>query len=327
MATIRWGVLSTANIGMTKVTPAIQQGHNCEVVAIASRDQAAAEQAAAALGIPKAFGAYEALLVDPDIDAVYIPLPNHLHAEWSIKAAAAGKHILCEKPLALTAAQATEMVEAAAAAGVKLQEAFMYRHHPSWERVRELIGDGEIGELRAVQAWFSYFNDDPDNIRNIAEFGGGTTMDIGCYPIHVSRSLFGTEPTDVESMIRRDPIFGTDIVTSVVMEFPGGGQAAYVCSTQTESYQRVHIAGSEGRIEVEIPFNIPPDRETRIFLTHGGDPPVAPNTETITFSAADQYTLQAELFAQSLLDGAEIPAPPADAVANMAVIERVLAGG
>ena len=325
MTGVRWGVLSTADIGMAKVTPAIQQAENCDVVAIASRSSDRAEAAAAQLGIPAAYASYEALLKAPDIDAVYLPLPNNLHREWTIKAAIAGKHVLCEKPIALTEAQAEEMAAVADEAGVKIQEAFMYRHHPTWVEAVRLIASGAIGELQAVQSWFSYFNDDPNNIRNHTELGGGAIMDIGCYCINLSRMLFEAEPTRVEAAVRRDPTMGIDIVSSAVLEFPGGGQATFTCSTRAEDYQRVHIVGTHGRIDIEIPFNIPPDRETRIFVMQGGDPPVAPAIESLVFSAADQYTIQARLFAQAILDDTEVPVPIGDAIANMRVIETILA--
>jgi predicted dehydrogenase len=324
MTEVRWGILSTADIGMKKVTPAIQRAGNCEVVAIASRDRDRASAAAAKLGIPAAYGTYEELLAADDVDAVYIPLPNDLHAEWTVKAAAVGKHVLCEKPLALSAAQAEEMALACENAGVKLGEAFMYRHHPTWVEAVRLVRSGKIGDLQGVQSWFSYYNDDPQNIRNRLENGGGAIMDIGCYNINASRMLFDTEPVRLEASIRRDPTMGIDIVSSAVLEFPGGGQATFTCSTRAEEYQRVHIVGSAGRIEIEIPFNTPPDRETRIFLTAGGAPPVDPNTETLVFPAEDQYTIQARLFAQAILDDTPVPVPISDAIANMHVIETIL---
>ena len=325
MASVRWGILSTANIGVRKVIPGIQKAARCEVVAIASRDVGAARVAAEQLGIPTAHGSYEALLADPQVDAVYIPVPNHLHAQWTIAAARAGKHVLCEKPLALTSADAERMVEACEAAGVRLMEAFMYRLHPSWVAVRELVAAGRIGRLRAVQSWFSYFNDDPANIRNIAAFGGGALFDIGCYQVNLSRMLFGGEPTRVEAAIERDPVTGTDVLTSAVLEFGGrlGGVAALTCSTRTEPDQRVHIYGTKGRISLGIPFNIPPDRPAEVFLTAGGDPPLAPHTETLTFATADPYAVQAERFAEAVLDGVPTPIPPQDAVANLRVIERI----
>jgi predicted dehydrogenase len=322
---VRWGILSTADIGMTKVTPAIQMAENCDVVAIASRDSARAAAAAAELGVPAAYGTYEELLAADDVDAVYIPLPNDLHAEWTGKAAAAGKHVLCEKPLALSAAEAEEMDHACEQAGVKLGEAFMYRHHPTWVEAVRLVRNGAIGDLQGVQSWFSYYNDDPENIRNRLENGGGAIMDIGCYNINASRMLFAAEPVRIEAAVRRDPAMGIDTLSSAVLEFPGGGQATFTCSIQSEDYQRVHIVGTAGRIEIEIPFNIPPDRETRIFVTAAGAPPVAPATETLVFPAEDQYTIQARLFARSILDDTPVPVPTSDAIANMKVIDAILA--
>jgi predicted dehydrogenase len=324
VARLRWGVLSTASIGIEKVVPAIQRAGNAEVVAIASRDHGRAAEAAGLLGIPMAHGSYQALLDDDRVEAVYVPLPNHLHMEWTLAAAAAGKHVLCEKPLALTAADGQAMVDGCAAAGVVFAEAFMYRHHPTWVAVRELVSSGRLGDLLAIQTRFGYFNDDPTDIRNLGECGGGALMDIGCYPINLSRLLFGGEPTGVHASIRRDPVGGTDIVTSAILEF-GAGQSSFVVSTRMEHVQRVEVLGSEGRVEVEIPFNIPMDRETRIHLFQGGDPPVAPAVETIAFAPVDQYTLQAEAFGRAVLEGERLAFPPDDGVANMAVIEAVVA--
>ena len=322
MTKVRWGIVSTADIGINNVTPAIQKADNCEVVAIASRKIEDAQAAATRLDIPTAYGSYQELIGSDEIDAVYIPLPNHLHAEWTMKAAAAGKHVLCEKPLAMTASQAREMAAACSAAGVRLAEAFMYRHHPSWVEARRLIDDGAIGELRAVQTWFSFFNDDPDDIRNIAEYGGGAMMDIGCYAINLSRMLFGAEPNRIEATLSRDPRFGVDILTSAMLEFPGGGQGSFTCSTQIEPDQQVHIAGTSGHIDIEIPFNMPPDRETRISVTSRGDAP-----RDVAFPAADVYTIQAELFAQAIVDNTDVAVPIEDAIANMEVIDAILATG
>jgi predicted dehydrogenase len=325
MTTLRWGILSTADIGMQKVIPAIQRGADCEVVAIASRDGSRARAAAEALGIPTAYGCYEDLLAADDVDAVYLPLPNDLHAPWTIAAVEAGKHVLCEKPLAMDAAEAQTMSAAADAAGVKLAEAFMYRYHPSWLDAVRLVREGAIGELRAVQSWFSYFNNDPANIRNRPEHGGGALMDIGCYCINLSRLLFDAEPTEVQALVRRDPVMGVDTVTSALLGFEGGGQASFTCSMRAEPDQRVHIVGDRGRIDIEIPFNIPPDRATRIHVTAGGDPPVAPATEVRTHAAADAYTLQAEAFARAVIDDTDVPVPLSDAVANQTVIDAILA--
>ncbi|MGZ8571508.1 MAG: Gfo/Idh/MocA family protein [Actinomycetota bacterium] len=326
MRELRWGVLSTANIGVAKVIPATQAAERCRVVAIASRDPATAEAAAGRLGIPTAHGSYEALLADPEVDAIYNPLPNHLHAEWTIAAARAGKHVLCEKPLAVSSAQAQEMVDVCAAEGVRLMEAFMYRLHPSWETVRELVASGRIGTLQAVQSWFSYYNDDPANIRNIAAYGGGALMDIGCYCVNLSRMLFDGEPSEVEATVTRDPASGVDVLTAGILRFEDG-VASFACSTRAETDQRVHVYGTEGRISIGIPFNIPPDLPTEVFLTAGGDPPVHPDTEVITVPPADPYTVQAERFAAAVLDGEPPPIPTDDAVANMRVLGRIVEVG
>jgi predicted dehydrogenase len=323
---LRWGILSTATIGRTRVIPGIAQAPNCEVTAIASRDLEAARAVAAAHAIPRAHGSYEALLADADVDAVYIPLPNHLHAPWTIAAAEAGKHVLCEKPLALTATEAETMIGAADASGVALMEAFMYRHHPSWVAVRDLVASGRIGELVTVQSWFSYFNDDPANIRNILDVGGGALYDIGCYCVNLSRMLFDAEPDRVTGAIARDPVGGTDTVVTGILEF-GDRFATFTASTRAEDDQRVHVYGTKGRISVEIPFNIPSDRPTRIHVAAGGDPPVAPDIETLTFGAADPYTAEAERFAEAVLAGRPVPVPPADAVANLRVIDALFASG
>jgi predicted dehydrogenase len=326
MNKLRIGVLSTADIARKKVIPGIRRSVRGEVVAIASRNLASARTAADDLAIPTAHGSYEALLADPDVDALYIPLPNHLHAEWTIAAVRAGKHVLCEKPLAMTAADADRMAIAAREAGVVLMEAFMYRLHPSWLRVRELVGSGRIGRLVAVQSWFSYFNDDPANIRNIRSAGGGALYDIGCYNVNLSRLLFDDEPETVSASITRDPVSGVDIVTSAILGF-AGGVATFTCSTRAEDDQRVHVYGTEGRISIGIPFNIPPERPTEIFVTAGGDPPVAPATETITFAPADAYAAEIDVFAAAVLDGTPLPFPAEDAAANLRVIERIFAAG
>ena len=324
MSRLRIGVLSTANIALEKVIPGVRRSARGEVTAIASRDIASARVAADRLEIPTAHGSYEALLSDPAVDAVYIPLPNHLHAEWTIAAARAGKHVLCEKPLAMTEADAERMAAAASDARVLLMEAFMYRLHPSWLAVRDLVARGRIGRLVAVQSWFSYFNDDPMNIRNIRAIGGGALYDIGCYNVNLSRLLFADEPTTVSGWITREPTSGVDVVTSAILGFPGG-VATFTCSTRAETDQRVHVYGTEGRISVGIPFNIPPDRPTQVFVTAGGDPPVAPATETLTFPPSDPYAAEVDVFAGAILDGTPLPFTAEDAVANLRVIERIFA--
>ncbi len=320
---LRFGVLSTADIARRKVIPGMRRSARCEVVAIASRDERRARAVATELDIPTSHGSYEALLADPNVDAVYIPLPNHLHAEWTIAAARAGKHVLCEKPLALAATEAETMIEASRNAGVVLMEAFMYRHHPSWVAARELVTSGRIGRLMAVQSWFSFFNDDPTNIRNIRDFGGGAMYDIGCYAVNLSRMLFDREPDGVQASLVRDPTSGVDIVASAILRF-GDGIASFTCSTRTESDQRVEIYGTTGRVSFWIPFNIPPDRSTRISVVAGGNPPVDPAFETLEFAPADPYAVEADLFAATILDGTPLPVASDDAVANLRTMEAIV---
>jgi predicted dehydrogenase len=324
MDTVRWGVLSTAKIAMEKVIPALQRAEGCEVVAIASRDADRAVTAAQALGIGRSYGSYGELLADPEVDAVYNPLPNHLHREWSVAASRAGKHVLCEKPLGRSRAEARAIVDDFEP-GLVLMEAFMYRFHPSWQEVCRLVAE-EIGDLLAVHTRFSYFNADPTNIRNRPECGGGALLDIGCYAVDLSRLLFGAEPTAVAAVVDIDPVTGVDVLSSGLLAFPTG-HATFTVATRGEPDQRVTVLGTEGRVEVEIPFNIPPDRATRVFHTAGGDPPTEPHTETLVFPAADPYTLQAEAFARALRSGAPAPLDPEGAVANLAVLDDVRAGG
>jgi predicted dehydrogenase len=312
---VKWGVLSTAKIGTVKVIPAMQQSEWSEVTAIASRSLEKAKQAASSLGIPKAYGSYEELLSDPEIEAIYNPLPNHLHVPWSIRAAEAGKHVLCEKPISLTVAECRELIAARDQTGVKIEEAFMVRSHPQWIRARALAKSGEIGDLRAMLTAFSYNNRDPQNIRNIPEYGGGALMDIGCYPIQFSRFIFGPEPTRVLGLLERDPEMGTDRLTSAILEFPTG-QSVFTCSTQMVPYQRTQILGTLGRIEIEIPVNAPPDRAQRIFVDVG-------EIRTEEFPICNQYTLQGDEFSRAIREGGEVPTPLEDALRNMAVIEAL----
>jgi len=319
MSKIRWGILSTAKIGTVKVIPAMQQGQFCEVTAIASRDGARANEAAAQLGIPKAYDSYEALLADADVDAVYNPLPNHLHVPWSIRALEAGKHVLCEKPIGLTSDEGGQLVEAAHQhPRLKVMEAFMYRHHPQWQKTREIVASGGIGELRTIQSFFSYYNDDADDIRNQAEIGGGGLMDIGCYPISLSRFIFDAEPKRVFGTVEFDQRFNTDRLASAILDFVNG-TSTWTCSTQLTSYQRVNVYGTTGRVEIEIPFNAPPDKPCRIWHQQAGA------VEELTFDICDQYTIQGDLFAQAILDDTTVPTPITDAVDNMRVIEAVFA--
>ena len=320
---LRWGVLSTAAIGVKKVIPAMQKGEFCTVDAIASRDLKRARDTAAALGIARAYGSYEELLADAEIDAVYNPLPNQLHVPWTIKAAEAGKHILCEKPLSMTVAEAQSLLAVRERTGVAIGEAFMIRSHPQWLRARQIIEEDRIGSLRAVTAFFSYYNVDPANIRNQEECGGGALYDIGCYCIQAARVGFGQEPARVVGMIDRDPQMRTDRLTSAMLDFPAG-QAVFTCSTQLVPYQRVHFLGTKGRIEIEIPFNAPPDRATQIFVDDGRDV-FGGGIETETFPVVDQYTLQGDAFSRAVMEGSSVPVTLEDAIANMAVIEAVFA--
>lgn len=324
MRKIRWGILGTAKIGVSKVIPAIQQSEVCQVVAIASREPARAKEVASRLGIARAHGSYEELIRDPEVDALYIPLPNHLHVPWTLEAARAGKHVLCEKPAGLNSTEVEQMVTGCRRLGVKFMEAFMYRLHPQWVRVGKLVQSGRIGELSAIQSFFSYRNLDYGNIRNIREYGGGGLMDIGCYCVNLSRMLFQSEPMRTAAIIRRDPKSGVDILTSGLLEFERG-HAGFTCATQVEPDQRVHITGSEGRILIEIPFNIPPDRPTRLFVTAGGEHPTNPNTEVLTIPPANQYTIQGELFSKAILDDADVPVTGEDSIANMRVLDQLFA--
>ncbi len=318
---IRWGVLSTANIGVKKVIPGMQGGTLSEVTAIASRDFSKARAAANALDIEKAYGSYEELLGDPEIDAIYNPLPNQLHVPWTVKAAEAGKHVLCEKPLSMTVAEAETLLEVRAKTGVKIGEAFMIRSFTQWLRLRELLDEGRIGELRSVLAAFSYYNVDPTNIRNMVESGGGALYDIGCYCIQAARYGFGALPRRAVGLIERDPQMHTDRLTSAMLDFDGG-QAIFTCSTQLVPYQRVHFLGTKGRIEIEIPFNAPIDRPTRMFIDETGEL-FGSGIVTEEYSTADQYTMQGDAFSRAILENTEVPVPLEDAIANMKVIEAV----
>lgn len=316
MKKLRWGILSTANIGTAKVIPAMQKCQLGEVLAIASRDEAKAKVVAKELGIPKAYGSYEALLADPEIDAIYNPLPNHLHVPWSKKAVEAGKHVLCEKPIALSSAEAQDLLDFSKRhPDIKIMEAFMYRFHPQWQKAKDLVDSGKIGELKTIQSFFSYRLLDPSNIRNKADIGGGGLMDIGCYNISLSRFIFAAEPERVLATIDFDPEFKTDRLATAVLEF-AKGTASFTCSTQLSPYQRVNIFGTEGRIEIEIPFNAPPDKACKLWVQTPSD------IKEISFKVTDQYTLQGDIFAKAVLENKPVPTPLEDAVANMKAIER-----
>lgn len=321
-AKLRFGVLSTANIALKKVIPAMQRSQQTAVTAIASRHLDKARAAAAALGIAAAYGSYEELLADPNIDAIYNPLPNQLHVPWTTKAAEAGKHVLCEKPLGMNAAEARSLLEVRARTGVKICEAFMVRSFPQWLRLRELLDAGRVGELRAVSGFFSYFNINPHNVRNQIETGGGGVYDIGCYMIQGARYAFRREPQRVVAALDRDPAMGTDRLASAILDFGGAAQAIFTCSTQLIPYQRMHFLGTKGRIEIEIPVNAPNDRPTRIWIDSSGDLSGS-GISSETFPPADQYTFQGDAFARAIREGGEVPVPLEDSIGNMAVIDAI----
>ena len=318
MNKVKWGILSIAKSGREKVIPAMQKGAYCDIVAMASRSIELAKAEAAKLNIPKSYGCYEDLLADSDVDAIYIPLPNHMHVEWAIKCLEAGKHVLCEKPIGLTSAEAQQLMDASKKyPNLKIMEAFMYRFHPQWQAAKKLVDEGRIGQLKTIHSFFSYYNVDPMNIRNKKEAGGGGLMDIGCYNISLSRFIFSKEPVRVFGIVDYDPELQTDRVASGTLDF-GNGTSTFTCSTQLMPYQRVNILGTNGRIEIEIPFNAPPDQNTKLWIhTNNG-------SEEILFDIVDQYTLQGDQFSQAILDDKPVPFTLDDAVKNMKVIEAVI---
>jgi len=320
MAKTRWGIISTALIGTGKVIPGIQRARTAEVVAIASRDAARADEAAEKLGIPRAYGSYEALLADPDIDAIYNPLPNHLHVPVTLQAVAAGKHVLCEKPIGLDAADAAKLL--AVPKGIHVMEAFMVRFHPQWLRAREAARSGELGEVRAIQCFFSYFNTDPANIRNQLDIGGGGLMDIGCYPIVTSRFIFDAEPKRVIALVDRDPVMGVDRIASAILDYGDGRRADFTVSTQLTALQRVDIVGTKKRFEVTIPFNAPQAEAVTVYTDDGsklGDASaVAERIDPV-----DQYAEQADVFSAVVRGEIDLPYGPADAVQNMRIIDAL----
>jgi predicted dehydrogenase len=317
---VRWGIVSTANIGVAKVIPGIMKSAHSEVVAIASRELGKAQAAANALGIPKAYGSYEALLADPDIDAIYNPLPNHLHVDITLAATRAGKHVLCEKPMGLNARDAERLRDCPKDRLVL--EAFMVRFHPQWHRARDIVRSGELGQIRAVRAVFSYFNTDPANVRNIAEIGGGGILDIGCYPVVGSRFIFEAEPKRVVALVERDPVFKTDILASVLADFGGGRQMSFTCSTQSVGHQKFEVIGTKGRVEIIIPFNAPPDTPTALIIDTGATMDGSLARREI-IPACDQYTEEAEAFALAVLGRKSLPYGIEDAIQNMRILDAI----
>jgi predicted dehydrogenase len=315
---VQWGVLGAANIAMEQVIPALKKSRHSALLAIASRNLEKAREAAKSLQIPKYYGSYQELIDDKEIEAVYIPLPNHLHVEWAINALKAGKHVLVEKPIAMSSSEAKKLKnEAKKHPDLKIAEAFMYKHHPQWVRVKEMIDNGAIGLLKTIQSSFSFFDDDPKSIVNNKEFGGGSLMDIGCYPISISRFLFDTEPTSVLATIDYHPEFEVDILASGILEFESGSSSFFSGIQLTEN-QQVQIFGTEGSIEFELPFNPPNDKFARLWWTKGG------LKKEISFEICNQYALQVDAFSLAIMENKEVATGLEDAINNMIVIEKLI---
>lgn len=318
---VRWGVLGAANIAVRAVIPALQQSEICSVIAIGSRSASKARDVAAQLGIPRAYGSYDELLADPDVEAVYNPLPNHLHVPLTMRAAQLGKHVLCEKPIALNAREAATLREIQQSTGVQIAEAFMVRTHPQWLGVRDLVRQGRIGELRLINGHFTYFRRDPNDVRSNPEWGGGALMDIGCYPITMSRWLYGEEPTAVIAQLEFDPDMKVDRVGSALMKFPSG-QAAFTFGGQVALGQQMKVFGTRGHIAVDVPFNPPADRPTRFVLDDGRDL-TGGGAEVFSFAPINQYTIQGEHFSRAVRGLGSVAVSIDDAIANMRVIDAM----
>lgn len=317
---VRWGIISTANIGMKQVTPGIMKSPHSEVVALASREIGMAEAALVQLGLPqaRAYGSYEELLADPDVDAVYNPLPNHLHVPVTLAAARAGKHVLCEKPISITSKEAEEL--RTAPKDILITEAFMVRYHPQWHRAREIVRSGELGEVHLVRGAFFYYLDDPTNVRNLADIGGGGLLDVGCYCVIAGRYFFEAEPKRVVALVDRDPKFRTDRLASVIADFGNGRQLSFVCGTQTAGRQTVEVMGTKANLEIEIPFNAPLGQKTAITVGSGVDRHLS-RREIIP--EIDQYTAQAEAFALAVLGQQKLPYGIEDAITQMRVLDAI----
>ena len=316
----RWGVLGTARITRTRMVPAVQRSTYGELLGMASRDAEKGRRIARELGIPKSYGSYEELLADPEIDVVYNALPNHLHVPWSIRALRAGKHVLCEKPLALASSEVRDLIRARDEAGRKAAEAFMVDTHPQWLKARDLTRSAEFGRLRAITGFFSYDNPDPTNNRNILAHGGGAIYDVGSYLIHGSRYIWGEEPKRVVSVLERDPVMQTDRLSALLLEFPSG-VASFGCATQLVRYQRMQFLGTKGRVEIEIPFNAPDDVACRVFFDPG-DPGGAGIT-THSMPICDQYAIQVDVFSRAVLEDGPVAVPLEDSLENTRIVEAV----
>jgi len=316
MKPVNWGVLGVSGHFIKRIWLPARDSSLAQVVAIASRSGSRSKEAAERYGIEKGYGSYEELLADKSIEAVYMPLPNHIHLEWIKKAADAGKHILCEKPLCLNAAQTEQAIEYAQKKGVLLMEAFMYRFHPQWRRVDDLIRSNEIGAVHSVQCFFSYNNANPKDIRNQVETGGGGLLDIGCYAVSSARFAMGREPDRVVSLVQRDSRFNTDVLASAMMDF-GGAHAIFTVSTQMFGDQRVEVHGTGGSIAVHLPFNVFPDVPVRVTVTNGV------GARDIFTGPVDMYGLQLDAFSWAVRNKEAAPTPPSDALANMKVLDAI----
>jgi predicted dehydrogenase len=321
MLPVRWGVLGAGRFALSASLPGMNKGTLTQLHAIASRDIGKAKAAAHALGIPRAYGSYEELLEDPELEVIYNPLPNHLHVEWTARAARAGKHVLCEKPIALRAEEAETLLSVQRETGKLIAEGFMVRHHPQWHQAKAWLDEGRIGKLVSMQCAFSYFNRDAGNIRNKKDLGGGALYDIGCYAVNTSRYLFGREPQRAIAACERDPEFGTDRLTSGILDF-GDAHLTFSCSTQSVPHQRVNVFGTTGRIEIEIPFNAPPNRPCRIFFDDGSARDGS-SVQTTEFSIVDQYSLQSEAFSRAVRGGGSIENSIDVAIGNLRVIDAL----
>ena len=320
MEPVRWGVISTARIGIEKVLPGMMKSRQLRMLAIASRDGKRARRWARKLGIPKAYGSYEELLADPEIEAIYNPLPNHLHVPLTAAAVQAGKHVLCEKPIAVTAGEAEALRNLPADRLVA--EAFMVRHHPQWQEVRRRAASGALGPVHAIQVFFSYYNVDPKDVRNQADIGGGALLDIGCYPVVVARYIFGAEPERAVCLIDRDPTFGIDRLSTGIVDFGRGRRLDFTVSTQSVPHQRVDVIGTKGRIEVAIPFNAPQGKSLRIYVDKGRTLGGA-DAKPVVIPTADQYRMQGEAFSRAVRGLEPLAYGVEDAIRQMRVLDAL----
>jgi predicted dehydrogenase len=319
MEKLRFGVLGCSNHYALRIANPLKASKLVTPYAVSSREAAKSKKYAETWGFPAAYDSYEALLADPKVDFVYIPLPNHLHAEYIKKAADAGKPVLCEKPLGLNAGEAAEAAQYCQKKGVLLMEAFMYRFHPQWTRSAEIVKSGELGTVMSTNGVFSYNFRDPGNIRNIAAYGGGGLLDIGCYTVSTARLLMGGEPERAVCNLIRDPSFKTDILASGLLDFGDGRTSTFTVGTQIYPYQRVTAFGSDGTLSVEVPFNMYGDYPGHVTVITGiGE-------RLIETEIRDQYLLEFDAFAEAILNKQGAPTPASDAVANMAVLDALFA--